>query len=125
VPAGTSSELRARRFEERAVRVEVVAKLHPRVATGTRLALVVLLLLFVVVCGVHLTGISHDVNASVLGLADASFLVAFVIMGFLALRRIPTSRSESLVIRSEVIAVRKFPARQVTSPVGMRAPLRC
>lgn len=88
-------------------------------------ACLVLLVLFVLICGVHLTGILHDSDPGGLGLVDG--LSAIVLVGVLALLLLAADRLR----RPADLGLRVSPGRAPRSVLSARCsippavPLRC
>jgi hypothetical protein len=84
----------------------------------------VLLLVFILVCGVHVAGIHHDSDSDGLGLVDR--LATILLVAVLGLVLITLKRVKSPAF-SETEPVRRviFEAAADPSAFGMVVPLRC
>jgi hypothetical protein len=94
-------------------------------SSWVRGACLVLLLVFVLICGVHLAGIHHDSDSHGLGLVDR--LVSLLLVAILGLGLITVARKTLPVVSRTPAARRQFlAAAAVQAPSSrMVVPLLC
>ena len=94
-------------------------------STWARVLCVALLVLFVLVCGVHLSGALHDDTAHGIGFLDAFASLFLIVLVLAVLARAFFTAPRLIVARptSQVVLSRDFVARPPAE--GSLVPLRC